>query len=58
MGHHARIETHLVIALAGGAVGNGLGAMGMGDAHQVFGDQRAAKRGGHGVTAFVQRAGS
>ncbi|MCY1541325.1 hypothetical protein D9M68_770100 [compost metagenome] len=58
MGHHAGIEAHLVIALAGGAVGHRLGALGMGDAHQVPGDQWPAQGRGHGVAPLVEGAGA
>jgi hypothetical protein len=36
----AELEAHLVIALARGAVGNGIGAGLVGDFHQALGDQR------------------
>src|SRR5690606_37201886 len=36
----AQLETHLVVALAGGAVGNGVGAGFVGDLDQTLGDQR------------------
>ncbi len=54
----AQFEAHLVIALAGGAVGNGVGAGFIGDLDQALGDQRARDGGAQQVLALVDRIGA
>jgi hypothetical protein len=49
------LEADLVIALAGGAVGNGVGAGCMGDLDQPLGDERARDGGAEQVDALVKR---
>ncbi len=49
----AQLEAHLVVALAGGAVRDGLGAGCFGDLHQPLGDERAGNRGAEQVFAFI-----
>ncbi len=55
--HHRDVEAHLVVALAGGAVGHGLGAFLLGDLDEVLGDQRPPEGGRHQVLALVDGAG-
>jgi len=54
----AEFEAHLVIALAGGAMGNRIGAGGAGDFDQTLGDQRARDRGAEQVLAFIDGVGA
>jgi hypothetical protein len=51
------IEAHLVVALAGAAVGDGRGAEALGGGHEVLDDDRAGERGDHGVGVHVQGVG-
>ena len=48
-------EAHLVIALAGGAMGDGVGAGLGGDLDQALGDQRPRDRGAEQIDAFIER---
>ena len=41
----AQFETDLVVSLAGGSVGDGIGTGGLGDLHQSLGDQGAGDGG-------------
>ena len=50
-----QLEAHLVVALAGGAVGDRVGARVMGDLDEALGDERAGDRGAEQVDAFVER---
>ena len=52
------LEAHLVVALAGGAVGDGVGAGALRDRHEVFGDQGAGDGGPQQVLAFVEGVGA
>ncbi len=54
----AQFEADLVVALAGGAVGDGVGAGLAGDLDQALGDQRAGDRGAEQVVAFVAGVGA
>src|SRR5690606_36078038 len=54
----AQLEAHLVVALAGGAVGDGVGAGFVGDLDQTLGDQRAGDGGAQQVFAFVDGVGA
>ena len=56
-GIRREFEPHLVVALAGGAVGDGAGAGLGGDFHQALGDQRAGDAGSEQVLAFVDGVG-
>src|SRR5690606_7747872 len=49
----AQLETHLVVTLAGGTVGNGVGAGLVGDLDQALGNQRTGDGGTQQVFAFV-----
>jgi NAD(P)-dependent dehydrogenase (short-subunit alcohol dehydrogenase family) len=51
-------EADLVVALAGGAVGDGVGLLGLGDLHHALGDERPRDRGAEEVLALVNRAGA
>ena len=52
------LEAHLVIALAGGAMGHGIGAGLAGDLDQALGDQRPGDRGAEQVDALIDRIGA
>ena len=56
-GGDADLDAHLVVALAGAAVGHGVGPFSMGRLHQVTGDERASQGGGQGVLVFIDRTG-
>ena len=49
------VEADLVVALAGAAVGDGVGALALGDLDQELGDQRPGEGGGQRVGALVER---
>ena len=51
------VEPHLVVALAGAAVRDRVGALALGDLDQELRDQRSGERGRQRVGALVQRAG-
>jgi hypothetical protein len=51
-------EAHLVVALAGRAVGDRVGADLAGDVDQVLGDQRPRDRGAEQILALVERVGA
>ena len=51
------VEADLVVALAGAAVGDGVGAFLVGDLDQKLGDHRPGHGGGQRVDALVERAG-
>jgi hypothetical protein len=53
-----KLEADLIIALAGGAVGDGIGAHQFGDFDLPLGDQRPGDRGAEQVLALVQRIGA
>ena len=53
-----QLETHLVVTLAGGAVGDGVSAGFIGDFNQALGDQRTGNRGAQQVFAFVHGVGA
>ena len=57
-GGGGQLEADLVVALAGRAVGEGVGAFGTGDFHEALGDQRAGHGGAEQVAAFIQSAGA
>ena len=54
----AELEADLVVALAGGAVGDGVGADLAGDLDLALGDQRPRDRGAEKIGAFVKRIGA
>ncbi len=54
----AELEAHLVVALAGRAVRDGVGAGLACDLDQALGDQRARDRGAEQVFAFVDGVGA
>ena len=54
---HRHLEAHLVVALAGAAVRDGVGAELAGREHEVRGDDRARQRGDERVLALVERVG-
>ncbi|MCY1174264.1 hypothetical protein D9M73_144580 [compost metagenome] len=54
----AQFETNLVVTLAGGAVGNGIGAGFVGDFDQALGDQRTGDGGTQQVLAFIDGVGA
>ena len=49
------IEPDLVVALAGAAVGDRVGALALGDLDEELRDQRPGERGGQRVGALVER---
>ena len=51
------IEADLVVALAGAAVGDGVGALALGDLDEELGDERPGERGRQRVRALVQGIG-
>ena len=54
----AQFEPDLIVALAGGAVGDRVGADFVGDLDLALGDQRPGDRGAEQVCALVQRVGA
>ena len=54
----AQLEADLIVALAGRAMGDGVGADLMGDLDQPLGDQRPGDRGAEQIGALVQRIGA
>ena len=52
------LEPHLVVALAGRAMGDGVGAGLLGDLDEVLGDHRAGDRGAEQVLALIERIGA
>ena len=57
-GISAQLEAHLVVALAGGAVADGVGLGFAGNFHQTLGNEWASNGGAQQVFAFVQRIGA
>ena len=53
-----QLEAHLVVALAGRAMSNGVGADLLGDLDLLLGDQRPRDRGAEQVLALVHRVGA
>ena len=51
------VEADLVVALAGAAVGDRVGALALGDLDEELGDQRPGERRGQRVGALVERVG-
>ena len=56
-GHVGHLEAHLVVALAGGAVAHGVGALAQGDLDLPLGDDGPRERGAQQVAVFVDRVG-
>ena len=54
----SELEAHLVVALAGGAVRNGVGACFIRHFHELFCDKRASDRGPQQILAFVHGVGA
>src|ERR1700737_2735943 len=54
----AELEADLVVALAGGAMGDGIGADLASDLDLPLGDQRGRDRGAEKVGAFIERVGA
>ena len=54
----AELESHLIVALAGRAVGDRIGADLSRDVDQVFGDQRPRDRGAQQILPLVERVGA
>ncbi len=50
-------EAHLVVALAGGAMGHGIGADQPSDLDLLLGDQRAGNRGAEQIQPLIERVG-
>ena len=57
-GISGELEADLVIALAGGAMGDGVGAGRGGDLDQALGDQRPGDRGAEEVDTLIERIGA
>ena len=55
---HPQFEAYLIVAFAGGAVGDGIGSFGAGDFDQMTSDQGACDGGAEQVFAFVQSVGA
>ena len=53
-----QLEADLVVALAGRAMGDGVGAGLLGDLDEVLGDHRAGDRGAEQVLALIERVGA
>jgi hypothetical protein len=53
-----QLEAHLVVALAGRAVGDGVGAGLAGDLDQALGDQRPRDRGAEQIVPFIAGIGA
>ncbi len=51
----SELEAHLVVALAGGAMGDGVGAGRARDLDLALGDQRPGDRGAEQIDAFIER---
>ncbi len=56
-GHVGELEADLVVAFAGGSVGDGVGTFGVGDIDLVLGDEGAGDGGAEEVLGFVDGAG-
>ena len=54
----AELEADLVVALAGGAMGDGVGADHLGDLDLALRDQRAGDRGAEQILALIERVGA
>ena len=52
-GADGKFKTHLIVALAGGTMGHGIGAFLAGDVHKGLGDERAGNGGSQQVAVFV-----
>ena len=52
------LEAHLVVAFAGGAMGDGIGADLLGDLDLLLGDQRPRDRGAEQILPFIERVGA
>ena len=52
-----QFEPHLVVALAGGAVGDGVSLFLFGDGNHALGDERPGDAGAQKILALVNRAG-
>ena len=50
-----QFETHLIVALAGSAMGDGVRPLGFGDLNHAFGDQRSGDAGAEKVLSFINR---
>src|SRR5215208_8167710 len=53
-----KLEANLVVALAGGTMGDGIGAGCAGDLYQPLGNQRAGNRGAEQIDALIKRIGA
>ncbi len=53
-----KLEAHLVVALAGGAVSDGIGADFLGDLDLLLGDERPRDRGAEQILALIKRVGA
>ena len=53
-----QLETHLVVALAGGAVGNGISTGFFGNFHQTLGNQRTGNGGAQQILTFINGIGA
>ncbi len=56
-GHVGEFEADLVVAFAGGSVGDGIRTFGMGDIDLIFGDEGAGDGGAEEILRFVDCAG-